>query len=278
MINTGTNIYHITYTPEQKEVCLFFWGCNIYCRGCYCKRRIYSPMLKDFVGVHLEDPKGDASPPERFLNMEDVIKVLDSYDFSSVVLEGQEAATDPALPRLAEILHRRYNSKNVLLTNAYELPDLSHIDKVEVGLKAITNSLHRHYTGVSNNQILENIISLHSSGVKFFIESVVIPGYIDKDEIERISRFIAALDKSILLVLLPYFKVSGNPWRRPTPVEMEEAASTVKKSLDNVFYFRGDEELKYEVISAFPEGIEYGSPVVPAALAKPERELVLAGV
>jgi pyruvate-formate lyase-activating enzyme len=213
-------------------------------------------MLKDFVGAHLEDPKGEASPPERFLDMEELIEVLDGYDFNSVVIEGQEASCDPVLPQITKMLHKRYGSRNTLLTNGYELPDLSHVDQVEIGLKAITNSLHYHYTGVSNNQILKNIESLYKSGKKIFIEAVLIPEYIDTDEIERISRFIANLDKDILFILLPYFKSGDNPWRRPTPTEMEEAADIAKKHLNKVFFFRGDEELKYEVISAFPEGIE----------------------
>jgi pyruvate-formate lyase-activating enzyme len=274
MHNTSTNIYHIAYTPELKEVCLFFWGCNIDCRGCYCKRRIYSPMLKDWIGSHLEDPDGVVPPPNRFLNIDELVNILDDYDFTSVILEGQEALVDPALPRVAEILHQRYNSCNTLLTNAYQLKDLSHIDQVEVGLKAITDSLHQHYTGASNTRILRNIVNLHKSGTKMFIESVLIPGYIDVDEVERISRFIAGLDRSIRLVLLPYFKSSDNPWRRPTPAEMEEAADIAKKSLDNVFFFRGDEELKYEVSSAYPVGIDH----VATAEAQPERDLAPVGV
>ena len=274
MNNTKTKIYHISYTPEQKEVCLFFWGCNIECRGCYCKRRIYSPMLKDFVGAHLEDPKGEASPPDRFLDMEELITVLDGYDFNSVVIEGQEASCDPALPQITEMLHKRYGSRNTLLTNAYELPDLSHVDQVEIGLKAITDSLHLHYTGVSNDQILKNIKSLYRSGIKIFIEAVLIPEYIDTDEIERISRFIAGLDKDILFILLPYFKSGNNPWRRPSPQETEEASDIAKKHLNKVFFFRGDEELKYEVISAFPKGIE---DTLLRSKAKAEKTLSLAG-
>ncbi len=59
--NSLTRVYHIAYTPELKEICLFFWGCNIECRGCYCKRRIYSPMLPDFLGAHVLEPQGLAS-------------------------------------------------------------------------------------------------------------------------------------------------------------------------------------------------------------------------
>jgi pyruvate-formate lyase-activating enzyme len=274
MLNTSTNIYHIAYTPELKEVCLFFWGCNIDCRGCYCKRRIYSPMLKDWIGAHLEDPDGVVPPPNRFLNVNELVNILDGYDFTSVILEGQEASIDPALPLVAEILHERYDSCNTLLTNAYELTDLSHVDQVEIGLKAITDSLHQHYTGASNARILRNIVNLHKSGTKMFIESVLIPGYIDVDEVERISKFIAGLDRNIRLVLLPYFKSSDNPWRRPSPAEMEEAADIAKKSLGNVFFFRGDEELKYEVSSAYPVGIGR----VVTAEAQPERALAPVGV
>ncbi len=36
---------------------------------------------------------------------------------------------------------------------------------------------------------------------------------------------------------------------------MEQAAEAAKKHLNNVHYFRGDEELKYEVFNAFPRGI-----------------------
>jgi pyruvate-formate lyase-activating enzyme len=274
MPDTKTNIYHIAYTPELKEVCLFFWGCNIDCRGCYCKRRIYSPMLKDWLGAHLEDPNGVATPPQRFLNIDELVNILDGYDFSSVILEGQEASIDTALPRVAEVLHQRYNSRNTLLTNAYQLTDLSHIDQVEVGLKTITDSLHRHYTGVSNARILKNIATLYNSGADLFVEAVLIPDYIHFNEIERISRFIAGLDSNIRLVLLPYFKSSDNPWRRPTPAEMEKAANIAKKNLNNVFFFRGDEELKYEVSSAFPVGIGH----VATAEAQPERILMPVGV
>jgi pyruvate-formate lyase-activating enzyme len=255
MLNTSTNIYHIAYTPELKEVCLFFWGCNIDCRGCYCKRRIYSPMLKDWIGAHLEDPDGVVPPPNRFLNVNELVNILDGYDFTSVILEGQEASIDPTLPRVAEILHQRYGSRNTLLSNCYQLPSMKNIDKVEFGIKAVSDDLHRHFTGVPNHRMLNNFVRLYQQGMKLIVESVVIPDYIDIDETERIAKFIAGVDKDIPYVLLPYFKSSDNPWRRPTPAEMETAAGIAKKSLSNVFCFKGDEELKYEVISAFPDDI-----------------------
>jgi pyruvate-formate lyase-activating enzyme len=119
---------------------------------------------------------------------------------------------------------------------------------VEVGIKAVTDHLHRDYTGKSNKRVLKNFISLYQSGMKLVTESVLIPDYIGPDEIERIAKFIASVDKDIFFVLLPYFKAGDNPWRRPTRDEMDGAAGLAKKHLNNVHAVYGDEELKYEVV------------------------------
>ena len=283
MNQTPTNIYHIAYTPETKEVCLFFWGCNIDCRGCYCRRRIYSPMLQDFNhdGPNvLKDPTGLAAPPHDFLSLEEVMQVLDPLELNQVVLEGQEAGIDPAYPRVAEALHKRFGCNNVILTNGYQMPDLKHTDKVEFGVKAITDSLNIHYTGRSNKPVLENLVKTYQMGKKIIVESVLIPEYIDIDEIERIAKFVASVDKNIPFMILPYFKSADNPWRRPTRMEMERAADLAKKHLNTVYHFSGEEKLEWEVYSLFPLGFGGQPPdriVRPAsllALPQERRELI----
>jgi hypothetical protein len=212
-------------------------------------------MLKDFIGVNTLDDSGIARPPENFLAYNEIFELLDQIPIVRVLLEGQEASIDPLYPQLTETLHKRYQSQNVLLSNLYELPDLSHTDKVVLGLKAVSDELHQDYTGVSNKRILDNFTKLHRLGMNLVVESVFIPGYIDYEETEKIAGFIAGIDKKIPYVLLPYFKAGNNPWRRPTPVEMETAANAAKRHLLNVYHFRGDEEMKYETVSIFPEGI-----------------------
>ncbi|PKH45981.1 radical SAM protein [Dehalococcoides mccartyi] len=257
-----TNIYHIYYTPESKEVSLMFWGCNIRCRGCYCKRRIYSPMLKDFVGQHVNDDPGLAAPPERFLSLHEVMQELDKLDFERVLLEGQEASLDPEYAAITEMLHKRYGTYNVLLTNCYELPDLKDTDKVAFGIKAVSPELHLDYTDVPNQQILQNFYDVYKSGIDLVVESIYIPGYIDYHETENMAKFLSSINKDIPYVLLPYFKAGNNVWRRPTPMEMENAAEVAKKYMSNVYHFRGDEEIKQEVLSVFPEegSLTFGKP------------------
>ncbi|WP_076003702.1 radical SAM protein [Dehalogenimonas formicexedens] len=246
-----TNIYHITYTPEQKDVCVHFWGCNFKCKGCYCTRQVFSPML-DFSKILSTAPASFAKPPTRFLTLEEVEKVLDELDFHSVVIEGQEAGLDPAYPEFTRLCHNKYGARVTLVTNARVLPDLSFTDTLEVGLKALDEKLHLDYTGVSNTETLRNFELLVASGKRLVVDSVLIPGYIGAAEIGRIASYVASHDHNIPFILLPYFPSGDNPWHRPAPEEMDEAASIAKISLSRVFHFRGDETLKYPIYNVFP--------------------------
>jgi len=249
----NTQVFHIGYCPELKEATLHYWGCNFKCRGCSCQKLIWDWMLEEFLDARDAEPLEIADAPHRFLSISEISAALEKLELRRVLHMGQEAILDPAYPVLAEMIHRRFGCKNVLLTNGYEMPDLRHTDKVEFGIKAITNGLHRHYTGKSNKRVLRNFKEIYNSGVEMVIESVFIPGYIDIAETERIVDFIAGVDKKLTYVLLPYFKAGNNPWRRPTPAEMEMAANIARKKLTNVYFFRGDEDLQYKVISIFPE-------------------------
>ena len=250
-----TNVFHVGYCPELKEATLHYWGCNFRCLGCSCQKAIWDWMLEKYLSVRDEEPEEVAAPPERFLDFEEIMNILGTLELKRVLHMGQEAMLDPQHPELTSEIHRRFGCKNVLLTNGYEMPPLTHTDKVEFGLKAVTDSLHRDYTGKANKTVLENFVNIYRSGVQMIVESVYIPDYIDLEETERIVKFIASVDKNITYVLLPYFKCGNNPWRRPTPREMEAAAAMARKYLTNVYFFRGNEELQYKVVSIFPKGI-----------------------
>lgn len=246
-----TNIYHITYTPELKEASLYFWGCNFECKGCLCQKIPYDPSLKENLVAHLEDPKGIAKAPERFLDFEEVMQILGELEIKKVMMMGMEAILDPQYTNLTKAFHEKFGSYNIVCSNLYEMPPLEHTDKVEVGIKAVTDSLNQDYTGKSNDRVKENFIKLCQSNVDLVVESVLIPDYIDAGEIERIAEFVASVEKDIFFVLLPYFKSGNNPWRRPTKNEIDEAGNLARKHLKNVYCVYGDEELKYEVVRIY---------------------------
>ncbi|MFC1913662.1 radical SAM protein [Chloroflexota bacterium] len=246
------NIYHIAYAPTAKTAHLFFWGCNMSCRGCVLKKEIYDWHMEETIQARLRKTEGPPQPPQSFLKLEEVMDILRGLEVAKVIFLGAEATIDPGLPRLAKLLHEELQTYNILLTNGLELPLLDDIDEVSFSIKAYTDSLHYHYTGTSNQKALQNFIAINQKGgIKLRAESVLIPGYIDCPEVEKIAQFIAGADRNITYRVDGYIPVSDNPWRRPTPQEIEKAASIARRHLLNVSCLTGHEDLKYEVLRVF---------------------------
>ena len=245
------NIYHITYAPTVKTIHLHFWGCNLSCRACLLLKEIYDCHLEETRDGIFNKERKTAETPQRFLDLEEVMKILERLEVRAAIFMGAEPAIDPKLPQLAETLHNEFRSYNILLTNGFKLIDLEHIDEVVFSIKAVTDSLHRDYTGKSNKKALNNFVRLNQSGIMLRAESIFIPEYIDFLEIENIARFIGEVNKAIPCRIDAYIPVGDNPWRRPTPEELEEAASVAKRHLLNVSYLTGNEDLKFEVLRIF---------------------------
>jgi len=245
------NVYHIAYAPMVRTVYLHFWGCNLRCRACFCQKEIYDLHLEQTKNGVFDETKKIPQVPERLLDLEEVMQILGTLEIRQVYFMGAEPTIDPQLSQLAVALHTEFGSYNTLVTNGFGLPSLKAIDDVLFSIKAHTNNLHRHYTGKSNKRSLENFVRVYQSGTKLRVESIFIPEYIDYSEIENIARFIAEVDKSIPYHIDCYIPIGDNPWRRPTPEEVEEAATVAKRHLLNVSYLTGHEDLKFEVLRIF---------------------------
>ena len=242
------NIYHLTYSPEPKTVCLHFWGCNLSCRACLCHKEIYDCHLEETKEAIFQPDKLAESAPETFLPLNQIQEVLRSLEVQQVIFMGQEPTIDPELPELARELHREFGSHNILLTNGFKVLPVADFDEVVFSIKAYTDSLHRDYTGKSNQEALDNFLYLYKSGVKLRAESIFIPEYIEHNEIENIAKFIARIDKNIPYRVDAYLQVAGNPWRRPSIDEMKAAVTAAKRHLNNVSCLTGNEELRNKVI------------------------------
>jgi pyruvate formate lyase activating enzyme len=234
-----------------KTVHLHFWGCNLSCRACLLLKEIYDVHLEETRDGIFNKEKKITEMPQRFLELAEVMEILERLEVRSVIFMGGEPAIDPGLPQLAEALHQKFKGFNILLTNGFKLIDLEHIDEVVFSIKAVTDSLHRDYTGKSNKDALKNFVRLNQSGIRLRAESIFIPEYIDFLEIANIARFIGGVSKAIPYRIDAYIPVGDNPWRRPTPEEVEEAATIAKRHLLNVFHLTGNEDLKFEVLRIF---------------------------
>jgi len=91
---------------------------------------------------------------------------------------------------------------------------------IKFDLKAWSESLHFALCGVSNRRVLENFAILASWGKQrpdppFLIAStLLVPGYVDEDEVSSIAHFIASLNPNIpysLLAFYPQFYMHNLP-------------------------------------------------------------------
>jgi len=72
-------------------------------------------------------------------------------------------------------------------------------------IKHMDSEIHKHFTGVGNNLILDNIRLLSEAGKEIIIRIPVIPGFNDeKANIEAIGKFTASLPGVIRIDILPF--------------------------------------------------------------------------
>ena len=236
-----THVHHITYRPETHTAHLFFWGCNMRCRGCIRKLHGQDSHLVDPGG-----PRGSVEPP--LLTQDEVLAALAPHRVRRIFFLGDDPTTDPAVEALASALKERFRAENVLLTNGLLLPPHHLFGDVQLSIKAVTPGLHRDFTGVDGALVLEHFRHLHRAGVNLRTESIIIPEYIDAPEIRRIAEFVASVDPEIPYRLDAYIPVPGAPWRRPTLEEMECAVSAAREHLQQVSVLHGRTGNGYEVV------------------------------
>ncbi|WP_456431720.1 radical SAM protein [Thermosulfuriphilus sp.] len=91
---------------------------------------------------------------------------------------------------------------------------------LKIDLKAASESVHLALCGVSNRSTFENLIYLASLSRSrpeppaLVVSTLLVPGYVDAEEILRLSRFLAELDPEIpwsLLAFYPAFVLTDLP-------------------------------------------------------------------
>ncbi|MCF7634724.1 MAG: radical SAM domain protein [Dehalococcoides mccartyi] len=233
------NIYQITYEPNYRVLGLHFWGCNLFCRGCYKNYRIDDLSLPGSSVEQLKDAPR-AKNPARFLTLEEVLEKTEGLTPRDIFFMGKEASLDPELPPLAARLHARHKSFHTLLTNGRKLTDLSDIDEAVFGFKSASESIHREYTGLSNTGILANFKKVYQSGKKVQAEIAFIPDLVEEEEIGALAKAISEIDRRLLFRVTAYFAVPGAPWPSACREQVEDAASVARRYLDNVVTMASD--------------------------------------
>lgn len=225
----------VTYDPENERAHIYSNTCNFNCRACTYKAK------------EIE---------ENVLKVDEIGRALEGLKLKVVSFLGREPTTNPKLQEMVDLVKSRFNIQTRILTNGSN-PIPKGIDAASISIKAYSDEIHRDYTGVSNINVLRNFVEAYKSGIEVRASSVFIPGYIDLEEIEKVSKFIADIDPAIPYHIIGFIPFVEVPWRAPTLQEIEEAVRIAQKYLERVTFSLPNLSLK-DYPSTLPDSeLEY---------------------
>lgn len=134
------------------------------------------------------------------------------YSNGGVTFSGGEPLSQPKV--LKKLVDEFYDSGLSLAieTSGYwdwEIANeiLSKMDLIFVDLKVFDSELHKKFTGVENNIILENIKNISSLGIDTVVRIPLIEGVnADIDNITQTSKFVREVFRNPKIEILPYHK------------------------------------------------------------------------
>lgn len=221
--------------PGNRTV-IFLQGCNFNCSFCHNPEtiKIYSDLNNENSEVKL-------------MTIYEIVNSIDEYrDFiEGVTISGGECTIqfDFLLALVMELKKRKYQvmiDTNGSLEISKFQQILHYIDKIIFDFKVYGEKEHKRITGKSNRKIKRNIKIAGFNKQIYEIRTIIIPDLIDNEEnVKKISRFIAQIDKSIQLKLITYRQLGVREEllksKSPTKKEMTRLKAVAKaQGLDNV--------------------------------------------
>jgi pyruvate formate lyase activating enzyme len=114
--------------------------------------------------------------------------------------------------------------------------DLSSIDLVMLGLKAIEPDLHKRFTGMDNKPVHEFARRLAARKHPVWIRFVVVPGWTDNmEEVDRMAGFAAGLGNVQRVDVLPFHQMGRFKWEKlGMDYTMRDAQPPSRETVDEV--------------------------------------------
>ena len=142
------------------------------------------------------------------------------------------------LSRVFPAVHER-GIHTTLETNGYfgarlTDDDLSSIDLVMLGLKAIEPDLHRRLTGMDNKPVHEFARRLAARKHPVWIRFVIVPGWTDNmEEVDRMAEFAASLGNVERVDVLPFHQMGRFKWEKlGMDYKMRDAQPPSRETID----------------------------------------------
>ena len=229
-----------TFDGPGARCTVFLKGCPLKCQWCHnpegqsfapqilrspngcigCGTCVSTGMTERSISLcpmHLLRKCGETHTPESLLakiapHLEMVALMGGGITFSGGEPLSQPAFLTECLRLLKGKTHRALQTSGFAEPSVFE-EVLQHLDYVLFDLKLMDNNKHRHYTGVSNRNILKNYGTLAASGVPFITRIPVIPGVNDSIENYRATCEFMKINGADRIELLPYNKAAGAKYR-----------------------------------------------------------------
>lgn len=193
-------------------------------------------------------PSGALSIAGREINVEELVKEIEKdvllFDNSGggVTFSGGEPLFQPAFLKESLIQCRSRGIHTALETSGHAAPEtfesiIDYVDLFLFDLKLLNEEEHRKYTGVSNNVIKRNLVTLvtRKRGEDVILRFPVIPGINDTEKnVEEFLNFVHGLDGIREVDLLPYHDVSEKYRRLGLKYRMNVRAAPSEEKLNHI--------------------------------------------
>jgi pyruvate formate lyase activating enzyme len=139
-------------------------------------------------------------------------------------------------------LAKKQGIKTCYVTNGYGSSEQmkrlkGYLDAVNIDLKSFNDSFYRKICKARLQPVLETIRLCHKLGIWVEVTTLFIPGENDSDEeMEKISDFIASVDKNIPWHVTAFYPTYEMMDKQPTPPETLKRAYRIgKKKINHVY-------------------------------------------
>ncbi len=244
----GWPVYAATDGPERgyANLAVFYRACSLNCL--FCQNASFKTMR----------------PTDRGATAAELARGADDGRVSCICYFGGDPSVQmPHALAASKIALRRARAAGRILRVCFETNATMHpsvADRmaevalasgglVKVDLKACDDRLYRALTGSSNAYTLENVRRVGRRAAErpevplLVVSTLLVPGYIDAEEVSRIARFVASVDPStpyVLLAFYPRFEMMDLP---PTPRSLAVSCREAARAAGLERVFLGNEHL-----------------------------------
>lgn len=223
---TGAGYPEYAYRPEAergyKNLAVFFHACSfncLFCQNWHFKEKTFN--TEKLSSQELADAVDDRTACVCYFGGDPSPQLPYSLNASGRALEQHGR-------RILRVCWETNGSMNTALLDRMMAMAVKTGGLVKFDLKAWDDNLHMALTGSSNRRTLENFsraagfIDQRPEPPPLIANTLLVPGYIDENEISHIAKFIASVDPSVpysLLAFHPQFHMADMP---VTPIGMAE--------------------------------------------------------